>query len=109
MRRFNYIFLISIYILSSLLSLAGQGKALLFGENSFTSKNSYPIRLSANVIKIPKHLIPQVNVSIEIHTLTISKENICPVRLIEITRNSDSGRYFDLSIIRPYNKAPPIV
>ncbi|MDP3682995.1 MAG: hypothetical protein Q8S01_03595 [Ignavibacteria bacterium] len=107
MIRLSYIALISIYFLSGMVHLAsGEGISFL-RLNTVSPKRSVPSQTFICPSKIPKHIIPSVQTSVDTHTFSVSGNDIFYKKYIEIILDESIGITPAPSLTQPTNKAPP--
>jgi hypothetical protein len=90
-----------------MLYLASQGKTFLLCQNSVSTKNSSPAQSFIFTSKIPKHIIPSVQTTIDTHTCNSAGNDISYKEFSEIIPDAKTENCFEPSITQPFNKAPP--
>ena len=90
-----------------MLHFASQEKTSLLCKNSVSTKNSPPAQSFINNSKIPKHIVPSAQSSIDIHTYPTVKEGESDYELVDIVQRNDFFSHINPSLTKPSNKAPP--
>ncbi|MCK9426548.1 MAG: hypothetical protein M0Q21_10960 [Ignavibacteriaceae bacterium] len=92
-----------------MLHFASQEKTSLVCKNSVSTKNPAPAQSFINNSKIPKHIIPSVQTSVDTHTFSVTGNDIFYKKYIEIIYDETIGIISGPSLTQPSNKAPPAV
>lgn len=107
MKRFSYIALISIYILSGMAHLVSGGEISFLRLNSVSSKSSVPSQTIIFSSKIPKHIIPSLQTNVEVPLFFVTGSDPLYKKYVATLFDETVCKISKPSLTKPANKAPP--
>lgn len=107
MKKFSKIFLLCIYISSGIIQIASYEKLYLLGNNSLSENKSFSDFSPCEIDKLFKHLVIYKYYTYDAHFTFSESINNYGIAPIGAVTNQFNSCYFNTSIHKPSNKAPP--
>ncbi len=107
MKRFSYIALISIYILSGMAHLVSGGEISFLRFNTVSPKSSAPSQTFIFSSKIPKHIVPSLQTNVEVPLFFVTGNDPLYKKYVATLLDEIVVIKSGPALTKPANKAPP--